>query len=222
MRSLIEPTPWDAAALGLDTYELKEATPRAIAQMREAPGHYTVRVAPSADRRLLLESGFYYCDTLIEPWCRKDRLLARRHADATLAREVALEKVLAICHGAFRHGRFHRDLHVAREAADRRYDRWLAELHAAGRVRGLLYRDTLAGFIAVQDARLVLHAVAAPFRGRGLAGYWWSALCEELFAAGHSEVTSSISAANLAALNLYASLGFRFRNPLDIYHCVIA
>jgi L-amino acid N-acyltransferase YncA len=221
MPGLVEPTPWDSAALGIATYELAAATPEAIARMREAPGHYTVRVDPLSDKRLLHESGFYYCDTLLEPWCTREALIARRHADATLAREVALAEALAIGHGAFRHGRFHRDFHVAPQAAERRYERWLGQLHAAGKVWGLRHRGALAGFIAVEESKLVLHALAAPYRGRGLAGYWWSALCEELFAAGHREVTSSISAANLAALNLYASLGFRFRNALDIYHCLV-
>jgi hypothetical protein len=38
----------------------------------------------------------------------------------------------------------------------------------------------------------------------------------EVLAAGHAEVKSSISAANVAVLNLYASLGFSFRHPLDV------
>lgn len=221
MGRLVEPTPWDAAVFGFDTYELAEASLRAFARMREAPGHYTVRVDPTSDKRLLHEHGFYYCDTLLEPWCVRERLIVRRSPEAGLAREVALEPLLAIARGAFVHGRFHRDFRISRADADRRYERWLSELHAAGKVWGLLYRDALAGFIAVEGAKLVLHAVAAPYRGRGLAAAWWSALCEELFAAGQREVTSSISAANLAALNLYASLGFRFRNPLDVYHCVV-
>jgi len=54
-----------------------------------------------------------------------------------------------------------------------------------------------------------------------LAKYWWHATCCELFGAGHLEVTSSISAINMAVLNLYASLNFSFRNPLDVYHRLV-
>jgi len=67
----------------------------------------------------------------------------------------------------------------------------------------------------------VLHALGAKHRGRGLARHLWSAVCAELARQGALELTSSISATNLAALNLYVSLGFRFRNPVDVYHRVI-
>ena len=186
-----------------------------------APGHYSVKVDPLSDNRILHENGFYYCDTLLEPYCGRDRLAGASHPDATLIREAPLADLLTICHGAFVHGRFHRDFSIRREQADRRYGEWLKQLHAAGKVHGLLHRGGLAGFIAAEGGKLVLHAVAQQHRGRGLARYWWSTLCRELFDAGHPEVTSSISAANLAALNLYAALGFRFRNPTDIYHRMI-
>ena len=217
---LIRRTPWDVAALGCDTFELADAGAQAMAQVR-GPGHYTVKVDPLSDKRALHENGFYYCDTLLEPYCTRERLAGATHPDATLTREAPLPDVLRICHGAFEHGRFHRDFHVPRESADRRYDNWLRQLHDAGRVVGLLHRGGLAGFIAAEDGKLVLHAVAQSHRGRGLAKFWWTALCRELFAAGHREVTSSISAANLAALNLYLSLGFRLHNPVDVYHRVI-
>ena len=72
--------------------------------------------------------------------------------------------------------------------------------------------------VAVAGNRLVLHAMAPAFRGRGLAKYLWTALVDTLFAHGHDEVSSSISAANIAAANLYQSLGFRWRHPVDVYH----
>jgi len=221
MRSLIEKTPWDAVVLGCETFELKAATPEAMAKMREVPGHYTVKADPLSDKRILHEEGFYYCDTLIEPFCAYGQLAGEGHADATLTRDVPSEQLLRICHGAFTHGRFHRDFAIDPALADRRYDEWLRQLHAAGTVSGLLHRGTLAGFCAAVANKLVLHALAPQYRGRGLAKYWWTALCMALFEAGHREVVSSISVANLAALNLYASLGFRFRKPVDVYHRTI-
>jgi ribosomal protein S18 acetylase RimI-like enzyme len=66
---------------------------------------------------------------------------------------------------------------------------------------------------------MVLHAVAREFRGRGLAKYLWSAACHHFFDVfGFEVLESSISAANLPVLNLYTSLGFRFRNCCDVYH----
>ena len=79
----------------------------------------------------------------------------------------------------------------------------------------------MAGFIGHDSSKLVLHAVAQQYRGKGYSKYWWSAVCSEILAAGHDEVKSSISAGNPAAVNLYASLGFSFRNSQDIYHRLV-
>ena len=220
-RSLIEPTPWDQRALGVASFEVTAATSEAMAQMRQAPGHYSIKVDPLSSKKLLQEHEFYYCDTLVEPHCTRENFIAYPSPEASVTRDAALDPLLAICHGAFAHGRFHRDFNVERARADARYDRWLAELHGKGQVYALNYRGALAGFVAVIDGKLVLHALAQSQRGRGLARHLWTALCEMLFAAGVKEVSSSISVANVAALNLYAALGFRFRNPKDVYHCVI-
>jgi ribosomal protein S18 acetylase RimI-like enzyme len=81
-----------------------------------------------------------------------------------------------------------------------------------------MYRNELAGFLGFAGNRIVLNASSGKYRGKGLGKYLWSAACGELFSHGYGEIVSSISASNMPALNLYASLGFRFRNPLDVYH----
>jgi hypothetical protein len=218
---MIKDSPWDRAAFGIPAAELTEYSEAALLAAAVRPGHYTLKVDPLADKRLLQEHGFYYCDTLLEPWCEATGLSSVDHPDATLTRTAPLESLLSICHGAFRHGRYHRDFNLSVAGANLRYDNWLAQLHTANQVFGLLWQDELAGFIAYRDNVLVLHAVSESQRGQGRAKYWWSAACQALFAAGHKEVYSSISAANLAVLNLYASLGFRFRHPLDVYHRLV-
>lgn len=219
--SAIKPTPWDQAVFGMYCAELTEYSEAALQAALDMPGHYTLKVDPLADKALLQEYGFYYCDTLLEPHCEQSRLMATLHHDAAITREMVLDDVLAICHGAFAHGRYHRDFNLPREAADLRYDNWLRQLHAAGQVYGLLWQNELAGFVGISGNNLVLHALAANQRGKGRAKFWWSAICAELFSAGHDEVKSSVSATNLAVVNLYASLGFRFRHPLDVYHRLV-
>ena len=216
----IERVPWDSAALGCEAYELASAAPEVLAQARR-PGHYTVRVEPRADKRILHESGFYYCDTLVEPYCAAHDFKPQSHPAAGTSRNAALEPLLAICRGAFQHGRFHRDFNVERARADLRYENWLRTLHGSGKVYGLTWKDELAGFIAHEGGKLVLHALGEKHRGRGFARHLWSAVCVDLLGQGAPELTSSISATNLAALNLYVSLGFRFRNAVDVYHRVI-
>lgn len=217
----INATPWDAAAFGLHTAEITQYSAQALQMASAIPGHYTIKVDPLASKQLLHEYGFYYCDTLLEPHCVAARLNGTRHAQATVSRRAAWEELLPICHGAFAHGRFHRDFNLDSTRADLRYDNWLQDLYQQGKVFGLYWQDALAGFIAYSSNSLVLHAVAQEYRGKGLARFWWSAVCSELFAEGHAEIVSSISAANVAALNLYASLGFAFRNPRDIYHRLV-
>lgn len=222
-RAVIEVSPWDKTVFGLDCYEILAPNVEILQQVARTPGHYTIRVEPLASiKKLLHEYGFYYCDTLIEPWCRRERFVCFHDRDVVVTRDLPLEPLLAICHGAFEHGRFHRDFHLARSDADRRYDNWLRQLYEEDNVYGFIYRGELVGFVGCSVNSLVLHAVAESYRGRGLAKYLWSAICRELFAQGHTELKSSISAANLSALNLYASLGFRFRNAEDVYHRLVS
>ena len=218
MNPLIKPTPWDTAAFGMPTWELLEYSAAGLQQAAQTAGHHTLKVDPLADKRLLHEYGFYYCDTLIEPHCGAARLRAAQHPDASISTVIDAEAALAICHGAFAHGRFHRDFNLSRAAADLRYDNWLKQLLEAEQVYGLYWQDVLAGFIGYSGNNLVLHALAEQHRGKGKSKYWWSAVCGELLASGHDEVKSSISASNLAVLNLYVSLGFGFSNPQDVYH----
>lgn len=217
---LIERIPWDSAALGCDAFELSHAGPEAMAQVK-APGHYSVKIDPLVSAEILVRNGFYYCDTLIEPYCQPGDVKSSRHAAAGIDAHAPLEPLLSICRGAFRHGRFHRDFNVERRAADLRYENWLRTLHAAGKVYGLNWEGETVGFIAHEGGKLVLHALGERHRGRGIARPLWSAVCEDLGRKGATELSSSISAANIPALNLYAALGFRFRNPLDVYHRVI-
>lgn len=218
----IKPTPWDAAALGLATWELSEYSEIALQMAIQTAGHHTIKVDPLADKRLLHEYGFYYCDTLIAPYCTAARLRAASHQDATISRQANTDQILEICDGAFAHDRFHRDFNLSNNTADMRYLNWLMQLLESRQVYGLYWQGQLAGFIGYSANRLVLHALAKEYRGKGLSKYWWSAVCHELLAQGHTEVKSSISASNLAVLNLYASLGFTFSKPQDVYHRITA
>jgi GNAT superfamily N-acetyltransferase len=209
--------PWDARAFRTPVYEAKDPSREALAHS-DAPGIYVAKVDPLRDRSALHSANFYYCDTLIEPYCRREDRMRYEDVKVRLGRKTPLKPLLEIANGAFAHGRFHRDFRVERTQANRRYSNWLKELHRKGRVTGLYYGKSLAGFIAEERGRLVLHALSKRFRGRGLAKYFWSAALDSFFAQGRPEITSSISAANTAALSLYASLGFRFRNAVHVYH----
>lgn len=220
MHTLIRPTPWDTVPLGMPTWELLSYNEAALRLCMQTPGHHTLKVDPLADKRLLHDYGFYYCDTLIEPYADAHKLRPVAHPDATVSKVCDAGIVLAMCHGVFAHGRFQRDFNLPKAVAEQRYDTWLQQLLDEGNVYGLYYQGELGGFIGHSKDSLVLHAVSDKFRGKGLAKYWWSAVCVALLRE-HQEVHSSISAGNLAVLNLYAGLGFSFREPLDVYQRLV-
>ena len=210
-------TPWDSKVFGIDTYEIRTLSKEAMEQAIKLRGHFTVKVDPSSSKKLLHDYGFYYCDTLIEPYCTPDRFTPFKHKKASVSRSAAIDDLIAISHGAF-YGRFHRDFNIDKKLADLRYDAWLKELYNRGGVFGLIFDNELAGFLGFSENRICLHAMDKKYRNKKLAKYLWTLACRELFNGGHEEIKSSISTFNAAALNLYSSLGFRFRGPLDVYH----
>lgn len=221
MPEYLRPSPWDTSVFGLPCDEISEYSEAALTEACATPGHHSIKVEPLADKALLQRYGFYYTDTLLTPCCTPGQLHAFEHPGVVLDTGVGLQAVNRICRTAFAHGRFHRDFNLPHAAADRRYVQWLEQLHAQGAVIGLLFEGELAGFIAHQGGALVLHALGEDFRGRGLAKYLWTAACRHLFATGAAELTSSVSAANLAVVNLYSSLGFRFTSAVDVYHRLV-
>jgi len=128
---------------------------------------------------------------------------------------------MLICDGAFHYGRFHRDFNISSSLANKRYINWLDQMIDDENVYGLYWQNELAGFIAYQGNNLTLHAIGEDYRGKGFSKYWWGKVSSEILTDGNKTVRSSISATNLAALNLYASLGFSFENPKDVYHRVV-
>jgi ribosomal protein S18 acetylase RimI-like enzyme len=213
-------TPWDAKVFGIPTFEIRTFSAEVLDAIKDIKGHFTVKVDPVASKKILHDYDFYYCDTLIEPYCSPERLISFEDEAVDISSSTDIGDLIDLSHGVFVHGRFQRDFNIGRDLADLRYDNWLKDLHAAGNVLGLMYQSELAGFFGLAGNRIVLHAVSERYRNKGLAKYLWSAGCREMISRGHSEISSSISASNMPALNLYASLGFRFRNPLDVYHHV--
>ena len=61
-------SPWDKKIFGIDSYELAEATLEKFQFTKNHPGHYPARVHPLASKALLHQFGFYYCDSLLEPF----------------------------------------------------------------------------------------------------------------------------------------------------------
>lgn len=211
-------TPWDSKIFGINTYEVVSISDEVMKKISGMKGHFTVRISPALSSKVVNDYGFYYCDTLIEPYCSKQNFKCFGNKDINISYKSGIDNLMKISNGAFICGRFHRDFNIDKKLADLRYDNWLKEFYKSGNVLGLIYKNDLAGFWCVAGNKIRLHAIGKNYKGKGLGKYLWSAACMELFRQGHKELISSISTSNAAILNLYASLGFKFRNPVDIYH----
>jgi ribosomal protein S18 acetylase RimI-like enzyme len=224
---VVKRTPWDKEVFGVNTYEIIVSSAQMLSlsinqvMKHKRIGHYTIKVDPLWDSKVLSRAGFYYCDTLIQPYCKKENLIFYDYSRISLSQDNSLEELINISDNAFSYGRFHRDFNIDRQKSNLRYNLWLTQLFTEKKVWGLLYDQELVGFWGFFEESILLHALKVDYRGKGLAKYFWSLACKEMFNRGCPEIKSSISAANLAVLNLYISLGFKFRNAQDVYHLVI-
>lgn len=214
----IDLIPWDKKVFGIDTYEIRHISEQILDQIKKIHGHFSVKVSPLFPKKILHDYGFYYCDSLIEPYCIRKWFIFHEHKKISISKNVTIESLTDFSRYRFTYDRFHRDFNLEKALADLRYENWLRELYKSGKCFGLLYNGEVAGFFAFDSNKIVLHALEEQYKGQGMAKYFWSVACRELFISGNSELTSSISSTNLPVLNLYISLGFKFRNPCDVYH----
>lgn len=210
-------TPWDKKVFGINTFEVLDYSEETLSKTTGA-GLYTLKLDPLSNKALAQQFGFYYCDTLIIPVCKPEQLQVFQDEPLTFDLETNIKDILPICDGAFSHGRFHRDFNLSKNSADERYNQWLLDIYSKGSVFALRYKNNLAGFIAVHQNELQLHAIHDEYRGKGYAKFWWSQVCQYLYSQGNQTLKSSVSASNLAVINLYSRLGFDFVMSIDVYH----
>jgi RimJ/RimL family protein N-acetyltransferase len=215
----LRPTPWDRRNFYVNTYELAEDSEAALEVTNETEGHFTLKVEPSRNTEKLNKYGFYYVDTLIEPVCQREKLHTFSKEGIELSSEFDRDEVLAIAKNSFKDGRFHRDFHIPDFMADRRYMNWVNDLITKDMIVGLYYKGELAGFYGCARNKVLLLAIKDDFRNKGLAKPFTSQAAFEQFEQGdYQTLITSISASNIASLNLFLSLGFRPQNTIDVYH----
>ena len=217
----IKETPWDSKVFGIDTFEIFEPVKEVFDAIQKVKGHYTVKVDPLFSNNILKEYGFYYCDTLIVPVVSKNKFIFFENLDVSLIKDFDIEAVVEGSKDIWQHGRFHKDPNIDNEMADLRHANWVRDIYLKGNCFVFLMNGELAGFFGFEGNKIVLHALFKDFQGKGLAKYFWSIACKELFDNGNDELSSSISVSNIPVLNLYRSLGFAFKDPRDVYHCLI-
>lgn len=238
-------TPWDARALGRPTLDVTDLSLAAeqggdpaldtglfarLAALGTERGVGLVTARVPAGRRIAIgrmqEAGFRYVETVYRLGFRN---LARFQPPARIGRTVALREARAEDHAAligqaadsFRYGRFAEDPMIPAEVNRRRQEDWMEGL-LAGRARVLVadVEGEPGAFFAFRVEAGVADLILAGTRPTlGLLAYpMWVAVLKTLQAEGVARAETTISAANLGVVNLYATLGFRFEEALVGLH----
>jgi len=218
MTNLLKQTPWDKRTFKIETYELISSHEEALKESDKYEGHFTLKVDPLENPKKIIEHGFYYMDSLIEPVCKKEDFRFVEREGIEISQDYNKKEILKIAEEAFIHGRFHRDFHVPNKLADIRYMRWVEDLMEENNLFSLLFDGEIAGFYGFKKDKVLLLGIKKEFQGKGLAKPFTSMGCQKQFENGFSTLFTSISAANVASLNLFYSLGFKLKKTLDVYH----
>jgi ribosomal protein S18 acetylase RimI-like enzyme len=147
--------------------------------------------------------------------------------------EIIIEPVVAedkmplaeIAGSIFKHGRFHQDPELGVALGDRRYKTWLLnafELPHQQVLKCSLGHEIIAFFVVEYPQQnhcfWSLIGMAPGMQGKGLGKRAWRSMMHKHQREGVETITTSISSHNIAVLNLYVSLAFRFTVPYATFH----
>jgi RimJ/RimL family protein N-acetyltransferase len=178
---------------------------------------------------LLEEKGFRFIETVLHPRLeRLDRLdIPDQGLTIARAEQDDIPALRRIAESAFEDDRFHVDPRLDRRCADLRYGRWVASTPGHPRQQLLKITDDdalIALFIieAMEDGGVYWHltTISPAFQNRGYGRRTWLAMLRHHAENGHSAVSTTISARNIAVLNLYSGLSFRFSPPEMTFHWI--
>lgn len=140
------------------------------------------------------------------------------------ARDV--DEIASMASTVFSTGRFQLDSELDRGLNAKRYEQWVRTsfVNPRHQVVKAEIGGAIVGFFIVEqgDAGNVywhLTAVAPAHQGRGIGRALWSAMLSRHRQADILRVETTVSAHNIAVLNLYARLGFRVASAEMTFHC---
>jgi RimJ/RimL family protein N-acetyltransferase len=241
LRLVADLIPWDEEAFGFPVAQIHALQVLDPILAQSAYRHFSdwmdrhaVSVAscrlPHAQMResmFLEQQGFRFVETLLHP--RLDNPGAYHWPeDAISIAPAHLEDLPALqylAENAFHADRYHMDPRMDAGLAGKRYARWIANSCEHPRQRLLQCREneSLIAFFIVEDMPQNgmywhLTAIAPEYQGRGYGRRVWQAMLRQHGQNEISFVATAISAHNIAILNLYARLGFRFSSPEITLH----
>jgi hypothetical protein len=234
--------PWDAEAFGFPVgrLHLEGAAPKgeakaiaaSIQQWADLTKAAVIGVSVPADdigwMDFLPQAGFTCVDLALTVSLSRLSNRPRTMRPAKLREAGAADHpgIVTIARTAFDFGRYHRDARFPRALADRRFARWIERSLANPRPDQKFYVSGPEGmpggfmFLTLKNGEADWHlaGVSPSPQIRTPGPMLFSGMVDLMEATGVRSITSKISAANTAVLNIYAALGFRFLSPEYTFH----
>jgi hypothetical protein len=220
---------WDFKSMGWRTRELlevnplsSEVTPTLIARLDEVNLRDKIRLCYGripADSRHLIDAfstaGFIYVESSYNISISK----MQPFEPETVGRVIPLRMACAedkeaignISARDFHHGRILEDVNVPEDLARKRNRHWIEDLYRYANIWVCEIRGEVVGFHAFQrkknEAKMILTGLKSGCEP--LAGLFWRSVMAQTTSEGISNATTTISANNIAIVNIYSWLGFR-------------
>lgn len=237
--------PWDTETFGFPFIELRCADVDSQQVARHLPAllqsldarpqrpmlvFTKVPVASSRLAEALSACGFYPVETMIEPHLALARfrpVVERAPGGMVLrdARPEDVSRLVELARGSFHADRLHVDANLPSEKADDRFAGWIANGLRDGDMV-FCYDDAKGNTIGFYHVRvttprtvdLSLAAVDRAYQKLGIGLLMYQAVLVECRKRGFAVAETHLTLQNVDALNLFARLGFQFRNPALTFH----
>jgi RimJ/RimL family protein N-acetyltransferase len=180
-----------------------------------------------SESMLLERRGFRFIEMIYRPQLTtvREATFDQDDLEITPATGGDMTIIEEIAGSAFKTDRFHLDPRIDHDFADRRYRRWVRTSlqHQSQRLLKVSKAGRVVAFFIVEpfpDGRCYWHltAIAPAAQGKGLGKRIWRAMIMRHKGEGVDRIETTISAHNVAAMNLYAGLGYRFQPPAMTFH----
>lgn len=238
-------TPWDAAPLGLKTYDLnigdfdesqmgrvKDALDRVTAVTEDSLFYSRINANSLKLKELLTRCGFYNCETQLHIYkgglkkFSAPKELGSRRLPLIQAENDDYLEVASIAPQIFKFSRFHEDPFIAPEKADKRMGLWCQDMHEK-RIPLLISRDRngkLDSFLyytkAENDHIDLILGGSLPGKGM-LTPLFWASFLEYFQQMGIKSIATKISASNIVIANIYMLFGFSLKGTYIDFHKLV-
>ncbi len=181
------------------------------------------------ESKLLEANGFRFIEMVLHPQITKtqNQTIPDQGLIVSLAAIEDLPRIRAIAEVAFKNERFHVDPLIDPALGNKRYGQWVSNVFnnpAQMLIKIEDATDLIAFFIYEKLPGGVVYwhltAVSPKLQGKGYGYKVWQQMIRYHYLNGAESISTTISARNIAVLNLYSKLCFQFPPPQMTFHWV--